>query len=72
MTWQQPVIGPDGALILGEASHPCVCRRSTCWKLPNAERGNVIDADRTAGNVAQANLAHRTDWSRPRPSGRYK
>ncbi|MDX8141436.1 hypothetical protein OG205_09755 [Lentzea sp. NBC_00516] len=71
MTWQQPLPGPDGALALTEMNHPCVNGCSGWFKLPAAERGNVVTAgtaERTTGNnVAQANLEHRTEWFRPLP-----
>ncbi|MEV0676497.1 hypothetical protein AB0I60_08225 [Actinosynnema sp. NPDC050436] len=67
MTWIQPVPAADGALVLTEVSHPCTCPRSTWRRFPAAERGTVVDPGGTgvAGNVADANRAHRTDWSRP-------
>jgi len=72
MTWQQPVPGPDGALMLTEMNHPCVNECSGWFRVPAAERGNVIDpgpADSiTVSNVARANSEHRTEWSRPLPS----
>lgn len=72
MTWQQPVPGPDGALMLAEIDHPCVNGCSGWFRVPAAELVNVIDpspADSTAaGNVARANSEHRTEWSRPLPS----
>ncbi|MDX3663738.1 hypothetical protein PV646_41195 [Streptomyces sp. ID05-26A] len=71
MTWQQPVPGPGGALSLTEMRHPCVNGCAGWFKLPAAERGTVVDAGAAevteAGNVAAANLDHRTDWSRPAP-----
>ncbi|GAA0256358.1 hypothetical protein GCM10010492_66590 [Saccharothrix mutabilis subsp. mutabilis] len=39
------------------------------WRLPAAEQGTVVGVaadEQPVGNVAQANLAHRTDWSLPR------
>lgn len=69
MTWQQPVPGPDGALTLTEMNHPCVNGCSGWFKVPAAERGNVIAPDAanalTAGNVASVNQEHRTEWFRP-------
>ncbi|WP_189160592.1 hypothetical protein [Lentzea pudingi] len=72
MTWQQPVPGPDGGLALTEMTHPCVRGCSGWFRLPAAERGNVIDDPGAAevieaGNVAMANLEHRTEWTRPTP-----
>lgn len=71
MTWQQPVPGPDGALVLTEMNHPCVNGCSGWFKVPAAEQGTVVGPgpveQATAGNVAHANLEHRTEWSRPVP-----
>lgn len=71
MTWQQPVPGPDGALVLTEMNHPCVNGCSGWFKVPAAEQGIVVGPDlaeqATASNVAHVNLEHRTDWSRPVP-----
>ncbi len=68
MTWMQPVRNADGEITLTEMSHPCVNGCSGWYRLPAAEAGLVVDESRespAAGNVAQANLDHRTDWSRP-------
>lgn len=69
MTWQQPVPGPDGTLTLTEMNHPCTNGCSGWFKLPAAERGNVVIPDAanalTAGNVAIVNHEHRTEWFRP-------
>ncbi|TWP53999.1 hypothetical protein FKR81_00020 [Lentzea tibetensis] len=64
MTWQQPLPGPDGELRLTEMSHPCVNGCSVWWKVPAAERGDVVDSGTgtTEGNVAQANQEHRSEW----------
>ncbi|MEV6714647.1 hypothetical protein AB0M48_21740 [Lentzea sp. NPDC051208] len=71
MTWQQPVPGPDGSLVLTEMNHPCVNGCSGWFKLPAAERGTVIEPGTAkmtgAGNVAVTNLEHRTEWTRPMP-----
>ena len=71
MTWQQPVPGPDGALVLTEMNHPCVNGCSGWFKLPAAEQITVVasgPADPvTTGNVAHANLEHRSEWFRPVP-----
>ncbi|MEV6716252.1 hypothetical protein AB0M48_29905 [Lentzea sp. NPDC051208] len=70
ITWQQPVPGENGALVLTEMSHPCVNGCSGWYRLPAAESGNVIDpaSERpAAGNVADANQTHRTEWFRPAP-----
>ncbi|ANZ39662.1 hypothetical protein BBK82_30085 [Lentzea guizhouensis] len=65
MTWMQPVPGPDG-MTMTEMSHPCVNGCSGWYRMPAAETGLVVDEEgRPAGNVAQANTDHRTDWSRP-------
>ncbi|MFI6100861.1 hypothetical protein ACIA8G_35375 [Lentzea sp. NPDC051213] len=68
MTWQQPVPGPDGALILTEMKHPCVNGCSGWFKVPAAECGNVVAPDAAnalrAGNVASVNQEHRTEWFR--------
>ncbi len=71
MAWQQPVPGPDGALVLTEMNHPCVNGCSGWFKIAAAEQSTVVDPDPadpvTAGNVAHANLEHRTEWFRPVP-----
>jgi hypothetical protein len=68
MTWQQPVLGLDGALTLRQMSHPCVSGCSGWRKMPAAELAGVVDADRgsvTIGNVALSNQDHRCDWFLP-------
>lgn len=69
MTWWQPVAGLDGALTMTQMSHPCVNGCSGWFKIPAAELGNVVNPrpgdGPDTGNVARANLHHRTDWSRP-------
>jgi hypothetical protein len=69
ITWQQPVAGPDGTLMLTEMNHPCVNGCSGWFRLPAAERGTVVGpaAEADASNVVAANQEHRTDWSRPAP-----
>lgn len=71
MTWQQPTRRGDGTFVLVEHNHPCVNGCSGWYKVPVAEQGDVVVADPSAadprGNVARANLEHRTEWSRPRP-----
>lgn len=70
ITWQQPAPGPCGALELTEMNHPCVNGCSGWFKIPAAERGNVISAgavDIAPGNVAVSNTNHRTEWFRPVP-----
>lgn len=68
MTWVQPAPDLEGALTTTRMSHPCVNGCSGWFKAPAAEAGNVVDSRGDApavGNVARANLQHRTDWSRP-------
>jgi hypothetical protein len=50
MVWQQPVPGPDG-YVLRQVSHPCTNGCSGWWKLPAAERSDVI------GWTTQANTS---------------
>ncbi|MGZ3146341.1 hypothetical protein ACVDFE_30980 [Lentzea chajnantorensis] len=72
ITWQQPVPGEDGAFVLTEMNHPCVNGCSGWRRLPAAESGTVVDPDGggpAAGNVADANRTHRTEWFRPTSSG---
>jgi hypothetical protein len=68
MSWQQPVPGPDGAVVLRQMSHPCVAGCSGWRKLPAAEHTSVIDVGGDApvvGNVALAAQDHRSDWFLP-------
>ncbi|MDX8143160.1 hypothetical protein SK854_13615 [Lentzea sp. BCCO 10_0061] len=69
MTWLQPVPNADGTLTMKQMNHPCVNGCSGWFKLPVRETSNVVDpsaGDAAAlGNVARANLHHRTDWLRP-------
>lgn len=62
ITWQQPVHGENGALVLTEMSHPCVNGCSGWYRLPTAESGNVINPASdgpAAGNVADPNQHYR-------------
>ncbi|GHH32547.1 hypothetical protein GCM10017774_13620 [Lentzea cavernae] len=68
ITWQQPVPGENGALVLTEMNHPCTNGCSGWYRLPAAESGTVLDPDGdrpAAGNVADANHNHRTERFRP-------
>ncbi|MET9226398.1 hypothetical protein [Lentzea sp. NPDC003310] len=66
MTWRQPTAGPDGVFRLVEMSHPCVNGCSGWYRLPAAERADVVDGPSgEIGNVARANAEHRTEWFLP-------
>ncbi|NUT95274.1 MAG: hypothetical protein HOY78_24935 [Saccharothrix sp.] len=75
MRWQQPMPTIDGRYALVEMTHPCTCPPGNWSRHPAAEQSLVVDPatdESEQGNVAKANLPHRTDWSRPRTTSTHK